>query len=173
MFSNQALATGTAAPVPPLLPAAAPPRMALASLERALKGRPARWKVAPMNTNVDDPASMRALLPMLQASRPLLMYLEGCNSTPAACFERCDRLQSLYGLEIVRFSWSSRQYLHDEGSDLPGRIDGLNVEVAPNLAQLFGRGRQVDRPAGAPGAAHGMTCAWWLVMSLGIGGTVH
>jgi hypothetical protein len=146
-------------------------RMAVATLERASQSKAAYWKVSHLDSDVDDADALRALLPMLQASRPLLLYVQGCNSTPAACFERCDRLQALYGLEVVRFSWSSKKYLHDEGSELPGRIGGLNVDPAPDLAQLFGSWRHLP-PGEGLAEPQGLTCAWWLVMAL-TGSTSH
>jgi hypothetical protein len=151
---------------------AGPAHMAVATLERAPNARAAHWKVSHMDSDVDDAGAMRALLPMLQAQRPLLLYVQGYNSTPAACFERCDRLQALYGLEIVRFSWSSKKYLHDEGSELPGRIKGFNADPAPNLAHLFGAWRPVQ-PGDGLADTQGLTCAWWLVMALGGSSVAH
>ena len=128
-------------------------------------------KVVQMDCDVDDAESMNELLPLFQEARPLLLYLHGYNSTPAAFFERCDRLQSLYGLEIVRFSWSSKKHLLDDGFR-PGfdarRDDGLQRE----LARLFGS--QPDSPSTkypAPlypvaGDLENLTCSWWLLMAL-------
>ena len=164
-FSNHRLESRTGASSLPQVAKAGSSRMAVATLERASQARPAYWKVSHMDSDVDDADTMRALLPMLQSQRPLLLYVQGYNSTPAACFERCDRLQALYGLEIFRFSWSSSKYLHDEGCELPGRIDGLNVETAPDLAQLFGSWRRTQPGAGLS-EPQGLTCAWWLVMAL-------
>lgn len=122
-------------------------RRALATLERTPQATAGCWKVSQIDSDVDDADSMRALLPMFQESRPLLLYLHGYNSTPAACFERCDRLQSLYGLEVVRFSWSSKKHRPGDG-DLP--------DFLPPSDCL----RQLDPAAADP------ACSWWLVMAL-------
>lgn len=132
---------------------------ALATLEHTPQATAGRWKVSQIDSDVDDADSMRALLPMFQESRPLLLYLHGYNSTPAACFERCDRLQSLYGLEVVRFSWSSKKHRPGDG-DLPDFLPrlGEHCYVQPNDCL-----RQLD-PAAAD--LDGLTCSWWLVMAL-------
>ena len=129
------------------------------------------WKVVQMNCNVDDAESMNELLPLFQEARPLLLYLHGYNSTPAAFFERCDRLQSLYGLEIVRFSWSSKKHLLDDGF-CPGFDAGMDDGLQRELARLFGS--QPDSwstkyPAPlypAAGDLENLTCSWWLLMAL-------
>ena len=89
----------------------------------------------------------------------MLLCLHGYNNTPAACFERCDWLESLYGLEVVTFSWSSNR--HRQGaSDLPDFLPrcGEYCYLPPNdgLRQL--------NPAAL--ALNGLTCYWWLVMAL-------
>ena len=173
IFSNRKPASRAGAAVLQQRFTAGSARMAVATLERApqSQAQAAYWKVSQMDSDVDDAQAMRALLPMLQAPRPLLLYLQGYNSSPAACFERCDRLQALYGLELVRFSWSSKNHLHDENSELPGPIHGLGADPAPNLAQLFG----AWRPAQSGNSlvdTQGMTCVWWLVMALN-GSTSH
>lgn len=129
------------------------------------------WKVVQMDCDVDDAESMNELLPLFQEARPLLLYLHGYNSTPAAFFERCDRLQSLYGLEIVRFSWSSKKHLLDDGFR-PGFDAGMDDGLQRELARLFGS--QSDSPSTkypAPlypvaGDLENLTCSWWLLMAL-------
>ena len=140
---------------------AGPARLALATLERTPQAMAGRWKVSQIDSHVDvdDDDSMRVLLPMFQESRPLLLYLHGYNSTPAACFERCDRLQSLYGLEVVRFSWSSKKHRPGD-SDLPDFLPRWGERrYLPSSDCLW----QLD-PAAAD--ADGLTCSWWLVMAL-------
>ena len=72
------------------------PRLALATVERAPQGRAEHWNLTQPDDDVDDADSLRALLPLFQGSLRLLVYLHGYNNTPAACFERCALLQSLY-----------------------------------------------------------------------------
>ena len=129
------------------------------------------WKVVQIDCDVDDAESMNELLQLFQEARPLLLYLHGYNSTPAACFERCDRLESLYGLEMVRFSWSAKKHLLDDGLR-----SGFNAGVDPGLrrelARLFGahKGSSSRKyPAPLDPVAcdlENVTCAWWLLMAL-------
>ena len=129
------------------------------------------WKMVQMDCDVDDAESMNELLPLFQEARPLLLYLRGYNSTPAAFFERCDRLQSLYGLEIVRFSWSSKKHLLDDGFR-PGVDARMDDGLQQELRRLFGS--QAGSPSiiyPAPlypvaGDLENLTCSWWLMMAL-------
>jgi len=59
---------------------------------------------------VDD-AVLQRLVAVFGGNRPLLLYVHGNNNTPAACFERCARLQEIYGVEVLGFSWPSEGYL--------------------------------------------------------------
>ena len=128
------------------------------------------WKMVQMDCDVDDVESMNELLPLFQQARPLLLYLHGYNSTPAAFFERCDRLQSLYGLEIVRFSWTSKKHRDD------GFRPGVDAKMEPSLQQDLERlfGAQAGSPSTnypAPlypvaGNLDNLTCSWWLLMTL-------
>jgi esterase/lipase superfamily enzyme len=87
-------------------------------VERAPRGANARWAVSQSDDDVDDADSLRALLPLFQGGRPVLVYLHGNNNPPAACFERCARLRDIYDVEVVGFSWASEGHLPD-GSELP------------------------------------------------------
>lgn len=145
-------------------------RLALATLERPPKAQAKQWKVVQMNCDVDNAESINDLLPLFQKAGPLLLSLHGYNSTPADCFERCDRLQSLYGLEVVRFSWSSRQHLLDDRF-CPGFDAGMDDGLQRELARLFGSqsdGRAKKYPAWlypAAGDLENLTCSWWLLMA--------
>jgi hypothetical protein len=159
VFSNRELEDRAGAPAFRPKLAAGPARLSLATLERTAQATAGHWPVSQIDSDVDDADSMRALLPMFQKSGPLFVYLHGYNSTPVACFERCDRLQSLYGLEIVRFSWSSKKHR-------------LGDSELPDFTQLFGERHYLEssgylRPLD-PAAAdlEGLTCSWWLVMAL-------
>ena len=128
------------------------------------------WKVMQIDCDVDNADAMRELLPLFQQARPLLLYLHGYNNTPAAFFERCDRLESLYGLEIVRFSWSSKQHLHDAYFH-PGVDGGVGNGLQQELRRVFGS--QACMPSTTYPAAlyplagdvKNLTCAWWLLMA--------
>ncbi len=129
------------------------------------------WKVVQMNCDVDDADSMNELLPLFQEARPLLLYLHGYNSTPAACFERCDRLESLYGLEIVRFSWSAKKHLKDDGLR-HGFDAGGDPGLQRELARLFGSrngslsGKYPTPPDPVACDLENVSCSWWLLMAL-------
>ncbi len=129
------------------------------------------WKVVQMNCDVDDVDAMNELLPLFREARPLLLYLHGYNSTPAACFERCDRLQTLYGLEIVRFSWSAKKHLQDDGLR-PGFDAGVDPGLQRELARLFGSqkgspSRKYPTPLDPVACdLDKVSCAWWLLMAL-------
>ena len=142
--------------------AAASARLVLANLEHAPQAGAAGWKVSQTDSDVDDVDSLQALLPLLQSVGPHLVYLHGYNSTPAACFERCDRLQSLYGLEIVRFSWSSSRKCQPDDGSLPG-VAAVRPFGSPHFLPLSDHPGPLDAVAGAPDER---TCSWWLLMAL-------
>ncbi|MEO7161063.1 MAG: hypothetical protein ABJA84_12245 [Polaromonas sp.] len=127
--------------------------------------------MSPTDSDVDEAESMRDLFQMFHEAGPLLVYLHGCSGTPAACFERCDRLQSLYGLEIVRFSWSSRKCLSADGVR-SGPAAGFNPGLQPDFTRLCGAqhyAQSIEFPWSPDPLASdldGMTCSWWLVMAL-------
>ena len=151
--------------------AAGSARLALATLARAPQATAARWTVSQMDSDVDDADSMQALLPLFQRPGPLLVYLHGYSGTPAACLERCDRLQTLYGLEVVRFSWSSKKYLSDDSAQT-GLDAGFNLGLQPDFTRLFGSRHCVPSngypklPDPMAGDLEGLTCSWWLLMAL-------
>ncbi len=91
-------------------------RLSLASVGPAASGT---WALSDVDADVDDNDSLKALVPLFQGSRPILVYIHGNNNTPANCFERCTLLASLYKVEVVGFSWPSEGYLSD-GTVLPG-----------------------------------------------------
>lgn len=93
-------------------------RLGFASVAPGAGGAPS-WAVTGLQADASDADALNALLPLFAGPRRVLVYLHGNNNTPAACFERCARLESLYGLEVVGFSWTSEGFLAD-GSALPG-----------------------------------------------------
>ncbi len=145
--------------------------LARAVRKRAPQTRHDDWKVMQMDCDVDDTESMNELLQLFQEARPLLLYLHGYNSSPAACFERCDRLESLYGMEVVRFSWSAKKHQLDDGLH-----SGFDAGVAPGLERELARlfGPQSGSPARKYHAPpdpvacdpENVSCSWWLLMAL-------
>jgi hypothetical protein len=90
-------------------------RLGLAIVKRNAAG----WNVSDIDHDVNDADTRNALEPLFGGSRPVLIYIHGNNNTPAKCFERCARLEALYDVELVGFSWPSEGYLAD-GQTLPG-----------------------------------------------------
>ena len=145
--------------------------LARATRKHAPQTQEEDWKVVQIDCDVDDTESMNELLQLFQEARPLLLYLHGYNSTPAACFERCDRLESLYGLEMVRFSWSAKKHLLADGMR-PGFEAGTDPGLRRELARLFGSqkgspSRKYPAPLDPVACdLENVTCAWWLLMAL-------
>lgn len=93
-------------------------RLSVASVARAA-GSGGAWAVAGHRPDVADADALNLLLPLFRGRRRLLVYLHGNNNPPAACFARCALLESLYGVEVVGFSWAAEGYLSN-GDSLPG-----------------------------------------------------
>lgn len=94
-------------------------RLALADATRVS----GRWRVSGVDGDVDDNDALRALVPLFQGTRPLLVYLHGNNNSPAKCFDRCQELAALYPVEVVGFSWAAEGFLSD-GGEVPGLAAG-------------------------------------------------
>lgn len=75
------------------------------------------WRLQDAAVDVADAVAGPALRKVFAADRPVLVYVHGNNNTPAALFERCERLERLYDVEVVGFSWPSEGRLFD-GSGL-------------------------------------------------------
>ena len=75
--------------------------------------------------DASDDALLQRLVALFGGNRPLLLYVHGNNNTPATCFERCARLQEIYGVELMGFSWPSEGYLPT----------GIDPAVGPGLAE--------------------------------------
>ena len=96
-------------------------RLAFASVAPAAQG--AGWALSDVNSDASDVDALNALLPLFSGQRKLLLYLHGFNNTPAECFERCARLEALYDVETVGFSWTSEGFLSN-GAALPADQGG-------------------------------------------------
>lgn len=95
------------------------PGKSLLNLARAKVGTQGQWVLKDVVSGADDARVAAALAPAFGGSRPVLLYLHGNNNTPESCFERCARLDALYDVEVIGFSWPSEGSQPD-GSDLPG-----------------------------------------------------
>ncbi|SFM20873.1 alpha/beta hydrolase [Variovorax sp. OV329] len=84
-----------------------------------VSAKSAGWRVTAADDDVEQAEAKSALDPIFKGARPVLVYIHGNNNSPARCFERCARLEALYNVEVVAFSWPSEGYLPD-GQRYPG-----------------------------------------------------
>ncbi len=103
-------------------------RLALADATRVAGS----WRLSALDSDVADDDALRALVPLFQGARPVLVYLHGNNNSPARCFERCNKLAALYDVEVVGFSWPAEGLLSD-GSELPGLAPGAEGDEGDEL----------------------------------------
>jgi hypothetical protein len=73
---------------------------------------------------------VQLLVPLFHGGRPVLVYLHGNDNPPAACFERCARLEEIYGLEVIGFSWPSEGF-SSSGEDLPNLPAAAGADGGP------------------------------------------
>lgn len=85
------------------------------------------FALSEVQAGLGDDAAMHLLVPLFRGPRSVLVYLHGNNNPPSACFERCARLEEIYNLEVIGFSWTSEGYL-SSGEDLPN----LTATVGPD-----------------------------------------
>ncbi len=113
------------------------PLLSVAQVKRAGSG----FGVTDLAADLDDDAALQRLVPLFSGPRPLLLYLHGNNNTPAACFERCARLQEIYDVEVIGYSWPAEGALAsgDDPPELPagnddsGNEDSLRAVNTGNL----------------------------------------
>lgn len=79
-----------------------------------------------LDAAIQDDAALQRLVTLFGGTQPVLLYLHGNNNAPATCFERCARLEEIYGVAVVGFSWPSEGLLSsgDELPDLDAGDDG-------------------------------------------------
>lgn len=171
IFSGHEIEGRSAMPAVEQLFTAGSDPLAQALRKLAPQTQQADWKVMQMDCDVDNTEAMNELLQLFQQARPLLLYLHGYNSTPAACFERCDHLESLYGLEVVRFSWSAKKHLPNDGLR-PGFDAQVGLDLEQQLGRLFGaeKGFSSRKYLALPDPVawdmENVNCSWWLLMVL-------
>lgn len=107
-------------------------RLGMATVTR--KGK-SGWSLADLDLDVDDADSKTALFPIFQGGQPVLVYIHGFNNTPAKCFERCLKLESLYGVQVVGFSWPAEGFLAD-GTFGPGMIASADAGDENDLGEV-------------------------------------
>ncbi|MBG6073393.1 hypothetical protein IWX87_003166 [Polaromonas sp. CG_9.7] len=171
IFSGHEIEGRSAMPADKQLFTAGSDPLAQALRKLAPQTQQADWKVMQMDCDVDNTEAMNELLQLFQQARPLLLYLHGYNSTPAACFERCDHLESLYGLEVVRFSWSAKKHLPNDGMH-PGFDAQAGLDLEQQLGRLFGAEKSFSSrkhlalPDPVAWDMDNVNCSWWLLMAL-------
>lgn len=79
------------------------------------------FRLSGLKSQVSDDQALQSLVPVFTGSQRVLVYLHGNNNSPSACFERCARLEEIYGLAVIGFSWPS-EGLQSSGDDLPGLV---------------------------------------------------
>lgn len=82
------------------------------------------WSLQNVVSMAGDAEIGTALLQAFMGPKPVLLYIHGNNNTPASCFERCATLETLYGVEVIGFSWPSEGYLSD-GTELPNAANSV------------------------------------------------
>ncbi len=115
IFTNRMMTTD---PAPPEFTRKFQPgaeTLAVAKVNRVPGGG---FSLADPTPQIGDDDAVRVLVSVFSGVRPVLVYLHGNNNSPEACFERCARLDEIYGLEVVGFSWASEGYL-SSGDELP------------------------------------------------------
>jgi hypothetical protein len=117
-------------------------KLSFADVARASGG----WALSGTVADTADDAALSALVERFHGNRPVLVYLHGNNNTPPDCFERCARLEAIYGVEVVGFSWPSEGLL-SSGEDLPGL-----THTAGDLAEGEANLRGIDERSPNEGA---------------------
>lgn len=115
IFTNRALGTGTTAAAfgNAFIPGSE--QLAAANVTSAGPG----WKITANDANVSDDDAYALLAPLFAGNKPVLLYVHGNNNSPATCFNRIYKLQSLYpDAVVIGFSWPSEGYLSN-GKALP------------------------------------------------------
>jgi len=87
----------------------------------------ATWQLSDLHDKEGDDAMLAVLVTLFQGTRPVLLYIHGNNNTPAKAFYRCQRLQDLYGVDVLGFSWTSEGYL-PSGND-PSASDQAQATI--------------------------------------------
>ncbi len=118
-----------------------------------VQGGPGAWQVSNVHADAGEADAIVALMTVFAGARPMLVYVHGNNNTPASCFERCARFESLYDVEVVGFSWPSEGALPDGAlavgtrDDRIGHENDLTFVIAQNrttsgIRDIIGRYKQ-------------------------------
>ena len=89
--------------------------LALASVARSGNS----FAVSALQAAITDDQALQVLVPVFAGTQRVLVYLHGNNNAPGDCFERCARLEEIYGVSVIAFSWASEGLL-PSGQDLVG-----------------------------------------------------
>jgi hypothetical protein len=125
IFTNREVDVGTASFTRRFQPGA--DTLGVARVTRTAGGALA---VDDVQVDLGDDAMVQLLVPLFHGGRPVLVYLHGNDNPPAACFERCARLEEVYGLEVIGFSWPSEGF-SSSGEDLPNLPAAAGADGGP------------------------------------------
>lgn len=78
------------------------------------------WKAANPKEHLSDASTLAQIGAVLSGTKPVLVFLHGNSTTPAACFKRCQQIEDQYGVSVIAYSWASEGCLPD-GTELPGQ----------------------------------------------------
>ncbi|MEJ8855293.1 hypothetical protein WKW79_11975 [Variovorax robiniae] len=87
-------------------------------------GGGATWTLANVSPQADDNDLIPRLVAVFGAGRPVLVYLHGNSNPPAKSFYRCKRLEDIYGISVIGFSWTSEGFLPDGSNAVALASDG-------------------------------------------------
>ena len=107
------------------------PRATALSCADVARAPGAGFAVQSLQSGLSDDAALHTLVPLFAGPTPLLVYLHGNNNSPAACFERCARLEEIYGVAAIGFSWPS-EGLQADGSEPAAQPNGADVSGGEN-----------------------------------------
>lgn len=100
-----------------------------------------QWTLRDALADAGDQQLVEALRRRFQKRQPVLVYLHGNNNTPERCFERCARLEELYGYEVIGYSWPSEGLMAD-GNPQPRLPQGTGDSDAGDLDDVTSENRQ-------------------------------
>ena len=89
------------------------------------------FELAGIQADLKDDDALKALVPIFQGPKPVLVYLHGNNNAPATCFERCARLAEIYDVAVIGFSWPSEGYL-SSGEEQPNMVSSKHAAPDEN-----------------------------------------
>lgn len=113
--------------------------LSMAAVKRAGGG----FQLSQLKSQVSDDQALQELVTVFTGGQPVLVYLHGNNNSPSACFERCARLEEIYGLAVIGFSWPS-EGLQSSGDSLAGMAATADEQQAESTLMGVKSGNRTD-----------------------------